>query len=165
LPFRRPWLPKGGKTKKVQGLARVTQAKQVPNRTKDSGFLLIEILVGLALVGVIAVALLNGLTTTFKGVSVSEERVTADSLARSQIEYIKIQDYIPVADYNPDDPANRYELIDVPADLVAAGYSVEINPPELVLSGNGGFELQSITVAIRRNDQLKLSVEIYRVND
>ncbi|HEY83337.1 MAG TPA: type II secretion system protein [Dehalococcoidia bacterium] len=133
--------------------------------SKQRGFSLIEILVGLALLGLIGVAVLSGLTTTFRGVSVSEERVTADSLARSQIEYIKIQDYVQVADYNPDDPANRYELIDIPADLAAAGYSVEINPPELVLSGNGGFELQSITVAVRRNDQLKLSVEIYRVND
>jgi prepilin-type N-terminal cleavage/methylation domain-containing protein len=132
---------------------------------RQRGFSLIEILAGLALLGLIGVAVLSGLTTTFRGVALSEERVTADSLARSQIEYLKTQDYVLVADYNPDDPANRYDLIDIPPDLAALGYSVEINPPELVLSGNGGFELQSITVSVKRDDQLKLSVEIYRVND
>ncbi len=131
----------------------------------QKGFLLIEILVGLALLGVISVAFLNGLSTTFKGVSVSQESVSAESLAKSQIEYIKTQDYIAVVDYNPADPDNRYELIIVPPDLTAAGYSVEINPPEIILSEAGGYELQSITVAVKRDDKGKLTVSIYRVSD
>ena len=131
----------------------------------QKGFLLIEILVGLALLGIITVAFLNGLSTTAKGVSVSQERVSAESLAKSQIEYIRIQDYVAVASYNTTDPANRYELIDTPADLAAAGYSVEINPPETILSEAGGYELQNITVAVKRNDKGKLIVSIYRVSD
>ena len=131
----------------------------------QKGFLLIEILVGLALLGIITIALINGLITTFKGVSVSQERVYAESLAKSQIEYIKTQYYVAVADYNPADPANRYELIDVSADLAAAGYSIEINPPETVLSEAGGYELQNITVVVKRNDKGKLIVSIYRVSD
>ena len=131
----------------------------------QKGFLLIEILIGLALLGIITAAFLNGLSTTFKGVSVSQERVSAESLAKSQIEYIKIQHYVAVADYNPDNPANRYELIDIPADLAAAGYSVEINPPETILSEAGGYELQNVTVAVKRNNKGKLVVSIYRVSD
>ena len=131
----------------------------------QKGFLLIEILVGLALLGIITVAFLNGLSATAKGVSLSQERVSAESLAKSQIEYIKLQDYVLVADYNPDDPANRYELIDTPADLAAAGYSVEINPPETILSEAGGYELQNITVAVKRDGKGKLIVSIYRVSD
>ncbi len=131
----------------------------------QKGFLLIEILVGLALLGIIAAGLINGLSTVFKGVSVSQERVSAESLAKSQIEYIKIQDYVAVVNYNPDDPDNRYELIDIPADLVAAGYSVEITPPETILSEAGGYELQNITVAVKRDDKGKLTVTIYRVSD
>ena len=130
----------------------------------QKGFLLIEILVGLALLGAIAVAFLSGLSTTFTGVSVSQESVSAESLAKSQIEYIKTQDYVAVADYNPADPDNRYELIDVPADLAAAGYSVEITPPETILSEAGGYELQRITVAVKRDDKGKLTVSIYRVS-
>ena len=135
-------------------------------RNRQKGFILLEILVGLALLGIIAVAFLNGLTTTFRGITVSQERVTAESLAKSQIEYIKVQRYIRIADYNPEYPATRYELVDVPADLVGAGYTVEINPPQTVISGNGtgGFELQSITVAVKRSDKGKLNITIYRVS-
>ena len=132
---------------------------------RQKGFLLIEILVGLVFVGVITVAFLSGLATTLKGVSASQERVAVDSLAKSQIEYIKTQDYVAVTDYDPDDPANRYELIDIPADLAAAGYSVEMNPPETILSEPGGYELQNITVAVKRDGKGKLAVSIYRVSD
>ena len=135
-------------------------------RNSQNGFILIEILVGLALLGLITVGILNGLSTTFKGIDVSQERVAAESLAKSQIEYIKVQRYIRIADYNPEYPATRYELVDVPADLVGAGYTVEINPPQTVISGNGtgGFELQSITVAVKRSDKGKLNITIYRVS-
>jgi len=67
----------------------------------DKGFSLIEVLVSLALLGMIAVAFIYGLSTSLKSVMVSEERVTGESLAKSQVEHIKAQDYIPVADYNP----------------------------------------------------------------
>lgn len=130
-------------------------------RNSQKGFLLIEILVGLALMGIIAVGFTNGLSTTFKGVTVSQERVTAESLAKSQIEYIKIQDYTPVAEYDP--VTNCYELIDIPADLVAAGYTVEINPPEAIISEV--IELQRITIAIKRNARGKLITSVYRVGD
>ena len=134
-------------------------------RSRQKGFLLIEILVGLALLGAITVALLNGMSTAFKGISVSQERVAAESLAKSQIEYIKVQDYVLVADYNPNDPANRYELIDIPADLLSAGYSIEINTPQIVTSSNEtGFELQSVNVTIKRSEQGKLIITFYNLN-
>jgi len=130
-------------------------------RNSQKGFLLIEILVGLALMGIIAVGFTNGLSTTFKGVAVSQERVTAESLAKSQIEYIKVQDYIPVAEYDP--VTNCYELIDIPADLDAAGYTVEITSPEAIISEV--IELQSVTVVVKRNGEGKMSISVYRVGD
>ncbi len=131
-------------------------------RNSQKGFLLIEILVGLALMGIIAAGFINGLSTTFTGVTVSQERVTAESLAKSQIEYIKIQDYIPVAEYDP--VTKCYELIDIPADLVAAGYTVEITSLEPHPISDV-IELQSITVAVKRNGEGKMSIEVYRVGD
>jgi len=131
------------------------------------GFLLIDVLVGLAIVGLITVAFLSGLTTALKAVSLSQERVSVESLVKSQIEYIKTQAYVAVDDYSPDDPDNRYEVIVIP-DLAAAGYSVELidmNPPPTILSEAGGYELQKITVAVKRDGQAKLVVSIYRVSD
>lgn len=149
-------------TRDIKTFSRAKQGCLVMKvKNSQKGFLLIEILVGLALMGIIAVGFTNGLSTTFKGVAVSQERVTAESLAKSQIEYIKVQDYIPVAEYDP--VTNCYELIDIPADLDAAGYTVEITSPEVIISEV--IELQSVTVVVKRNGEGKMSISVYRVGD
>jgi len=131
----------------------------------QKGVTFLEILVGLAILGVITVAYISGMTSTFNAIGISQERVAAESLAKSQIEYIKVQDYIMVADYNPDDPANRYELITIPADLIAAGYSVNISVPEVIISeAEGGFELQSVNVTVNRHDKRKLMISSYKIS-
>ena len=133
---------------------------------RKQGLSFVEILVGLAIMAVITTAYISGLTTTFNGIEVSQERVTAESLAKSQIEYLKVQEHVMVADYNPDDPANRYELIDIPADLLSAGYSMEITTPQIILSSpETGFELQSVNITVKRNDQGKLMITLYKLND
>ena len=127
------------------------------------GVALLEILVGLAILGVIGVAFISGMTDTFKAMGISQEKVAAESLAKSQIEYLKVQDYILVDDYNPVYPATSYELITVPSDLAAAGYSVNITVPEVVVSElEGGFELQSVNITVRRNNERKLQISMYR---
>ncbi len=128
----------------------------------EKGFSLVEILISVALLSIIGVAFLNGLFTTSKIVAINQESVAVESLAKSQIEYIKAQDYILEVNYNPDNPAYRYDLISVPADLVGAGYSVEINPPVVIIPAGGGFELQSVTVVIKRNGEEVFTISIYR---
>lgn len=129
----------------------------------QKGVMLLEILLGLAILGVIAVAYMSGMTSTFNAIGISQERVAAESLAKSQVEYIKVQDYVLVDDYDPGDPANRYELITVPADLAAAGYSVNITTPVEIISVNSSaFELQGVNVTVMRNNQRKLQISIYR---
>lgn len=132
-------------------------------KNNQRGFTLIEILISLALLAIIGVAFLAGLSTTSKAVTVSEDKVAAESLAKSQMEHIKTQDYISVADYDPGDPAQRYEAVDIPANLVSAGYDVEISPPEIVTAaGRAGFELQSVTIKVKRNNSVKLVITFYR---
>ena len=129
------------------------------------GVMLLEILVGLALLGIIGVAFISGMTSTFSAIGISQEKVAAESLAKSQIEYLKVQDYIYVADYNPASPVTSYELITVPSDLAAAGYSVNMSEPETVIDAlEGGFELQSVTITVRRDNERKLQISIYQVS-
>lgn len=128
------------------------------------GFALIETLVALALMGITAVGLLSGLATTFRAGTISQERVVAESLAKSQWEYIRAQDYIPTTDYDPDDPEKRYQLIAIPDELVVKDYDVEIDPPEAIIGPDDGeFELQSITVVINRDSKQLLTISDYRV--
>ncbi len=78
-----------------------------------NGFSLIEVLMGVAIFAAIGVALMSGLSTGYKSLAISQERTFAEGLAKSQVEYIKSQEYISVANYDP--PAKRYEVIDIPA--------------------------------------------------
>lgn len=129
----------------------------------QTGFTLIETLIGLSLLGIIAVGFLSGLATTFKAVAVSQERVISESLAKSQLEYIKVQDYVKASDYDPDDPEKCYKLIGIPNDLVGKGYDIAINPPQTIISPDGEmFELQSVTVVIKRNGEIMLRISGYK---
>jgi len=130
----------------------------------EKGFALIEILVALALMGITAVGLLSGLSTTFRAGMISQERVAAESLAKSQWEYIRAQDYILTADYDPNDPDKRYELIDIPDELFIKGYAIEIGTPQAIISPDDGeFELQSITLVINCDSKQLLTMSDYRV--
>ena len=147
---RCPYSERGGVTKK--------------SMRSERGFTLVETLVSVAILGAIGVALLSGLSTANKGLAISQERTFAESLAKSQVEYIKSKDYISVTNYDSDDPAKRYEVIDIPADLASAGYTVEISTPEPIEDvGRAGFELQSITVNVKRYGSQKLTITFYRV--
>jgi len=148
---------------KVKNIMRWLRKGRIRFLRGQRGISLIETLIGLALLGIIAVAFLNGLSTTSRGVMISQESVAAESLAKSQIERIKAQPYILVADYDP--ATNCYEKIDIPADLDGE-YDIEINPPAAIISPpEGGFELQSITVVIKRNGEGMFTVSCYRCGE
>jgi len=131
---------------------------------EQRGFSLIEVLVGVAIFAAIGVTLMSGLSTGYKSLAISQERTFAEGLAKSQVEYIKSQEYISVANYNPDDPLKRYAIIDIPAHLAGAGYVVEISPPETVdVAGVSGYELQGITIKVKHHESGKLVITFYRV--
>ena len=130
----------------------------------EKGFSLIDTLIALALIGIIAVAFLTAMGTSFKGITVSQERVVAESLAKSQLECIKSQDYISVAEYNPENPAQRYQLITIPSELADQGYTIEIGSPQAVVVAGGGWgELQSITLVVRRNSEEVMTISDYKI--
>ena len=63
-------------------------------RGNSAGFTLIEVLIALALFSIIAIVFVGGLGTASRAVLIADVRTRAESLARSQMEYIKNQDYI-----------------------------------------------------------------------
>jgi len=72
--------------------------KQTPGTTlagllrgRSRGFTLIEVLVAMALMGIIAIAFVGGLGTASQAALTGDIRATAESLARSQMEYVKSQ--------------------------------------------------------------------------
>lgn len=65
-------------------------------RGNSRGFTLIEVLIALAILGIVAVAFLSALTTASTALILADERTTAESLTRTQLEYVKSQNYTAV---------------------------------------------------------------------
>lgn len=81
----------------------------------ERGMSLIEVLIALAILAIAGIAFLSGLIMTSQGVMVSQNRLGLESLAKSQMEYIKSQPY-------SDNLTVPYsELADIPD-----GYSINI---------------------------------------
>jgi prepilin-type N-terminal cleavage/methylation domain-containing protein len=59
----------------------------------EKGISLIEVLIALAILGLVAAAFLSGLATASMSIFIADERTTAESLARSQMEHVKSQEY------------------------------------------------------------------------
>lgn len=114
----------------------------------ERGVTLAETLVALAIFGIAAVVFLSGLTISSKAVMVNQERVAAESLAKSQMEYVRAQDY-----------AASYSEIAIPADLDAQGYDVGIGVEDVHVD-----ELQKITVTIDRGGDILFTLVGYMVN-
>ena len=59
----------------------------------EKGFSLIEVMIAMALLGLIAVTFLGALATSSRAIFIADERATAESLARSEMEYVRSQKY------------------------------------------------------------------------
>jgi prepilin-type N-terminal cleavage/methylation domain-containing protein len=125
----------------------------------ERGFSLIEVLIAVALVGIIAAAFSMGLFTTSKNVILSDNLTTAESLARTMMEDIKEGPFM--GDDNPGEDEYRYNEYYsglVPQEFVDMGYSVFINADTVV------FGLQKITVNVLHNDAEIWALEGYKAN-
>ena len=77
--------------KKVRLSSHVRKAFQGRSR----GFTLVEVLITIALIGAISVAFFSFMSAATSALIHADERTIAESLARSQLEFVKNQDYNP----------------------------------------------------------------------
>lgn len=133
-------------------------------RGNESGVTLLETLVALAVLGLVAVAFLNGLTTAAQATIIADKQATAESLVRSEIECVKSQDYKSPGQGPYQNREQRYEFV------MPTGYSVEIDvtpiDPDTGEDLSPGLDvgIQKITVAVKRNNNPVLTVEDYKVD-
>lgn len=114
----------------------------------EKGIALVEALIAVAILGLALTALLSAVSTGSMAVSRTEERVTAENLARSQLEYTKSQAYLPL-------PASYATVTPYPDD-----YAVAVTA-DLVPGGDG--DIEKITVTVSRAGNELLVVEDYKV--
>lgn len=115
----------------------------------EEGIGLVEALIAVAILGLALTALLSAVSTGSMAVSRTEERVTAENLARSQLEYTKSQAYLPLpTPYATVTPYPQDYAVAVAADVVPGAVS----------------GIEKITVTVSRAGKALLVVEDYKVD-
>jgi type II secretory pathway pseudopilin PulG len=114
---------------------------------RSRGLTLIEVVIAIAFIGVIAIAFLSALSTASTVLIVADERATAESLARSQMEYVKNQADLP-------DPGE----LPIPSVYKEAGYNatLEADPLRTDL-------LYKITIRVDRNGEELVTLVGYKL--
>jgi prepilin-type N-terminal cleavage/methylation domain-containing protein len=95
--------------------------------SRERGFGLIEVLMSLALLGIIAATFLMAIAIASNALLLADERTTAESLARSQMEFLKEQVYCnAVGDINGDGVFNEavYDEIDISGDPQYSSFNI-----------------------------------------
>jgi prepilin-type N-terminal cleavage/methylation domain-containing protein len=110
------------------------------------GMSLIEILMALAIMALAGVAFLAGMTTMFRGVMVSQNHVNLESLAKSQIDYVKSQPYDDVN--NP--PQYLTQTENIPGGYSIGLIAMRLDPRNDGTDADDG--LQEITVTVNHVD-------------
>ena len=145
-------------------------------RGNSKGISAIEVIIALAILGIIAVAFLGGLSTSLHAVRIHDERSVAQSLATSQMEYVKSQEYI-IAPWSymlthnttarPDEwPWEDWvwDEDNPPLSEDYAGYCVHVQAEEI----DGEEDIQKITVTVYHNEDCAgdevFTLEDYKVN-
>jgi len=133
---------------------------------REKGFSLIEVMIAVALLGVVAVAFLSALGTGSKAIFIADERATAESLARTEMEYVRNQDYsgAPWA-YDlpsgtpPADPPTWWASANHTLPAGYDGYTVDVTAVPLHATDDG---IQKIIVVITHHDKEIFTLEGYR---
>ncbi len=133
----------------------------------EKGFSLIEVMIAIALLGIIGVAILGGLATASKAMFVADERATAESLARSQMEYVKNELYI---DYSEDSHDVYDEIMSPPAgysiDSTAVPFNAGTGASYTETGGIFDYDdgIQEIIVTVKHDGITIITLEGYKVD-
>ena len=129
----------------------------------ERGVSLVEILVAVAIMAIVVTIFLAALSTGTLSVGVVRERVTAENLARSQLECIKGHPYITGAipiSYTTLCPVTAPSAYDIGLDI-SYWYS---QTNEFTSVGANDSGMQWITVTIFYNGEPTFTMEEYKVN-
>lgn len=140
-------------------------------RGSSKGLTLIEVLIALAIFSIIGVAFFVGLATSYHGLIIADERTTAESLTRSELEYIKSTSYSDLEggfSYQiPGNPPPPWWDPPHSLDSQYENYSVNVTgvpiDPETHEPDGPDQGLQQITVEVYHGAKLVLTTVDYKV--
>ena len=129
-------------------MAKMGKTRKYSLLREERGMTLVEALMTIAIIGVVLVTFATGMSSGAIAVRENDQEVTVQSLARTQMEYIKGYPY--------DSGASTYPTVSTPA-----GYSISV---AVTATPDADSNIQKVTANISRDGQLLLTVEDYKVN-
>jgi prepilin-type N-terminal cleavage/methylation domain-containing protein len=143
----------------------------------EKGFNLMEVALAMVIISGIAVLYLSYLATGSRAIFIADERATAESLARAQMEYVRDQEYSS-ADWNytvtsseltSTDPPTAGWWDDDPPPLLSddyATYTVIVNTEPLSGSIDNGIQVITVTIQNTISEETKeiFTLEGYRTS-
>jgi len=141
----------------------------------EKGFNLMEVALAMVLMGAVAAAFLTALSTGSRAIFIADERATAESLARAQMEYTRSQEY-SIAEWNytvtssqlsSTDPPTADWWTNDPPPLLSSdydGYTVIISTVPLYGVLDTGIQVITVTIQHTVSGEVKeiFSLEGYR---
>jgi prepilin-type N-terminal cleavage/methylation domain-containing protein len=141
----------------------------------EKGFNLMEVALAMALLGIVAAAFLTGLATGSRAIFIADERATAESLARAQMEYARSLEY-SIAEWNytltssqlsSTDPPTADWWTNDPPPLLSSdydGYTVIVSTEPLNGALDDGIQVITVTIQHTVSGEMKeiFSLEGYR---
>jgi len=120
---------------------------------RELGITFLETVIALAILGAVSVSFLNGLTSASKAVFIVDKKTTAESIAQSQMEWVKNASY----SYN----ATSYSAVPIPDGKDYLQYSSVVSAEPVHTPDDG---LQKITVSIQRSGKGVYFLQGYKVD-
>ena len=149
------------------------------NRDASRGQLLIEVLIGLAILGMISVVFIGAMYTSLHAARITDERSNALTLAKSQIEFVKARpysdnDWAYTVDVNGATPASVALKPSWWGSNPPPKLSDEFGGYEVAVSGTSDIDLdglenaydgiRTITATVRHHDDEVITLQNYEVD-
>jgi prepilin-type N-terminal cleavage/methylation domain-containing protein len=119
---------------------------------KELGFTLVEVLVAMGILAIVGATFMISLSVGSRASLVSQERVNAESLAKSQMEDAKAFNYMR--------DATTYPVIDL-GELADYGYAISVLAEPLSTPDDG---IQKITVTVTLDGETVFTLSDYKVD-
>jgi len=122
------------------------------------GMTLIEVLIALGIIAAVAVTFLAGMSASSSRVIINSENITAESLAKTQMEYVKRQPYDAIG-------TPEYAELVLDPDLIAADYAIDVAVQLMNPKGdspNNDDGLQMIIITIKHHGNTVHTLEGYK---
>jgi Tfp pilus assembly protein PilV len=135
-------------------------------RRSERGVTLAEVLIALFILGFVGVAVIAGVFASVKSNDTARTRITAESLARSELEFVNSQEDISQGDWSytlPDGPPT-WDLSHTALPQDSAGYSIYVSSSKIVEQVATKDRRQLITAIVSyKDDDILTDDEVLKI--